>query len=108
MSPVAEAGTFMAQGKTFAQVVKKFRPREAKILAVRHHGAPAQYQTEHGSETAQDGDYVVQTGTLERQETIPARDGKDGKRVPGEIRTVLEPKLEVMKAQDFEALYESA
>lgn len=107
MAAIAE-GTFMQQGRTFASVAKKFRPREGKILAVQHKGQPAQYPTEHGVETAYDGDFVVQVGTVKRQQTIAPSSTKDGKRVPGEIHDVEEPLLEVIKAEDFAKLYEPA
>jgi len=104
MSAVA-SGTFIEQGKTFASVAKKFKPKDAHVLAVQHHGAPAQYPTEHGTETAYDGDYVVQKGDVEKVEHVPPRLDAAGKRLPGEVRTVKEPLLEVVKREDFEALY---
>lgn len=102
------AGTFMEQGKQFADVAKKAKAKAATVLYVRHSGEPKHYNTEHGTEVAYDGDYVVQVGTLVRKETVPPTVGKDGKRVPGEIRDVKEPLLEVMKPEDFESLYEKA
>lgn len=98
----------MAAGVPFAKVAKKFRAKESKVLAIQHSGPPAQYPTEHGTETAYDGDYVVQVGEYERQQTIPPSVAKNGDRIPGRVETVKEPKLEVMKAEDFAAIYEPA
>lgn len=106
MSAVA-TGTFVEQGKTFASVAKKFKPRDSHVLAVKHVGTPSQYPTEHGTEMAYDGDYVVQVGAVDKTEHVPPRVDATGKRIPGETRTVKEPLLEVMKAQDFEKLYEA-
>jgi hypothetical protein len=98
-------GTFIEQGKTFASVAKKFKPRDAHILAIKHVGEPRQYPTEHGAELAHDGDYIVQVGEIEQTEVVPPSIGKDGAKVPGELKKHKVPKLEVMKAEDFEKLY---
>ena len=95
--------------KPFAKAAKKFRPKESKVLAIRHEGPSLQYPTKRGVESAHNGDYVVQVGFVTKTETVPPSMSKDGQtRVPGEIRTVDEPVFEVMKAEDFEALYEPA
>ena len=93
----------MEQGKQFADVAKNAKAKAATVLYIRHSGEPKQYNTEHGTEVAYDGDYVVQVGTVIRKQTVPPKDGK-----PGSIKDVKEPLLEVMKAEDFERLYETA
>ena len=108
MATEAPFKSFMAAGVPFAKVASKFRPKAAKVLAVQHHGAPEQYPTEHGTEVAHDGDYVVQVGTLRKQEIVPARTNPDGTRTPGSFRDVEEPKLVVMSREDFEGLNEPA
>ena len=82
---------------------KPYVPKKAKVNAVQHTGSPKQYLTEHGTETAYEGQYVVQVGDIEQTELVPPRDGK-----PGFTRKVNVPKLEIMSAEDFEALYEPA
>jgi len=88
--------------KDFKAAAKQFKVKAATVLAVKHEGAPAQYPTEHGTETAYDGDYVVQVGELEVTETIPPNKEKG---IPGSVKTHRVPKLEVMKSADFLALY---
>lgn len=82
---------------------KRYKAKANSVLAKVHEGAPAQYQTEHGTETAYDGDYIVQVGELEQVETVPPDKAKGlaGKQVVHKV-----PKLEVMKSADFLALYE--
>ncbi len=95
--------------KPFAKAAKKYRPKESKVLAVRHEGPSQLFPTKHGLETAHAGNYVVQVGTVTKTETIPPSTSKDGQtRVPGEFRSVEEPVFEIMQAEDFEALYEPA
>ena len=107
-APAAPAAQLLAEGKTWKEIRQSFKAKGAKTFAVKHTGPPAQYNTEHGTETAYDGDYVVEVGDLEQVQHVPPTVAADGKRTPGEVRTVKVPKLEVVKAQDFEALYESA
>lgn len=90
----------------FAKSAKKWKPKAATVLAVKHSGAPILVNTEHGSETANDGDYIVQVGTREATEIVPPS-VKNGERVPGLQRTVKVPLLNVMRAEDFESVYES-
>jgi hypothetical protein len=90
--------------KSFSDLAKKFKAKSNHVLAILHVGAPAQYPTEHGTETAYDGDYVVQVGWLEKVETVPP-DKEKGK--AGHTKKAREPKLEVMKAEDFLELYEA-
>lgn len=90
----------------FAKQAKKYKPKSAAVLAVKHSGAPLQVNTEHGSETAHDGDYIVQTGTTDATEIVPPS-VKNGERVPGLRRKVKVPVLRVMSAEDFDSLYES-
>jgi len=93
----------------FEKAAKRFHPKKSITLALRHEGAPKQYNTEHGTEVAEDGDYVVQVGTVVKQNIVPPSvDPKTGERKAGEIRDVVEPVLEVMKGEDFLALYEPA
>lgn len=89
--------------KSFAELAKKYKPKSAAVLALKHTGAPKQYPTQHGTETACDGDYVVQVGETEQTETIPPNREKG---IPGSTRTHKVPLLEVMKAEDFERLFE--
>ena len=103
---VADTRTYLEKGITFDKAAKRYKARDAKVLAVKHVGEPKQYPTKHGTEMAYDGDYVVQVGEVEKLETIAPITKPDGTRIPGEKRTVREPLLEVMKAEDFDALYE--
>lgn len=89
--------------KSFKDVAKRFKAKANHVLAVKHEGAPKQVQTEHGAETAYDGDYIVQVGELEQVETIPPNREKG---VPGGTKVHKAPKFEVMKASDFLALYD--
>lgn len=81
----------------------KFKPRKASVSAYQHRGEPAQVNTEGGTETVYDGQFVVQTGEIERSRIVPPKDGK-----PGTTLVVKEPKREVMSAEDFLGLYEPA
>lgn len=82
----------------------KFKPRKGVVQAYRNESkAPETVNTEHGTEDAQPGDYVVQVGVHVRSRFVPAKDGK-----PGGYVAVEEPRYEVMKAEDFESLYEPA
>lgn len=82
----------------------KFKPIKGSVKAFKHAGtAPRTVNTEHGTEDAQPGDYVVEVGTHQRNHIVPPKDGK-----PGYTELVEEPAYEVMKAEDFEALYEPA
>jgi len=103
MSPTVETPE-AAGSKSFSDLARKFKAKANHVLALKHVGAPAQYTTEHGTETAYDGDYVVQVGWIEKTETvIPNKE----KGVSGHTKKIREPKLEVMRAEDFEALYEA-
>ena len=91
----------------FAKSAKKFKPRSESVLAAKHKGAPLQVKTEHGSETAHDGDYIVQVGTHDATEIVPPSVKPNGDRVPGLQKTVKVPVFEVMRAEDFEKLFEA-
>lgn len=82
---------------------KKFVPKKASVLAYRHEGGAEQVSTADGTETVYPGQYVVQVGTITHTQIVPPKDGKPGTTVAGEV-----PRLEVMSAEDFESLYESA
>lgn len=82
----------------------RFKAKANHVLAYVHTGAPAQILTENGTETAYDGDYVVQVGKIKHTETIPPNREKGE---PGRTKEHDVPKLEVMKAADFLALYEA-
>lgn len=90
----------------FAKQAKRYKPKSATVLAVKHTGAPITINTEHGSNTANEGDYIVQTGTRETTDIVPPST-KNGERVPGLRRSVMVPVLEVVRAEDFEALHEA-
>jgi hypothetical protein len=89
--------------KSFKDIAKRAKAKANTVLYVKHSGAPQQYPTKDGTETAYDGDYVVQVGEREIVETIPPNRDKG---IEGKTVTHKAPVLEVMKAQDFEALYE--
>mgnify|MGYP001473344220 CR=1 FL=1 len=96
-----------AAEKSFAELAKKYKPKLASVLALKHVGPSKQYTTESGSEIAHDGDYVVQVGEIEQTETIPpSTNPRTGERTAGGVKLHRVPKLEVMKAEDFQALYE--
>ena len=88
--------------KSFVELARKYKPKSAAVLALKHVGAPKQYPTADGTDTASDGDYVVQVGEREQVETIPPNREKG---IPGSTRTHKVPVLEVMSAADFESLY---
>lgn len=81
----------------------KFKPLKGSVLARQHKGAPEQVNTEGGTETVYDGQYVVQVGEIEQTQFIPPKDGK-----PGSTKVTKVPKLEIMDAEDFLGLYEPA
>lgn len=82
---------------------KKWKPFKGSVLAALNTGVPFQVNTENGTETVHPGMYAVQVGTIEHAELIPPRDGVPGRTVVHKV-----PKVEVMLAEDFEALYEPA
>ena len=86
-----------------AERFQKFKPRKATVNAYQHSGQPAQVNTEGGTETVYDGQFVVQTGEIEQNQIIPPKDGK-----PGTTTVVKVPKVEIMDAEDFLGLYEPA
>jgi hypothetical protein len=95
--------------KRFEKSAKKYRPKDAKVSAYRHSGEPSGYPGKHGVVVAKDGEYVVQTGTIEHTETIPPRYDAAGKQTaPGESRKHHVPELTVMSAQEFEKQFEPA
>lgn len=93
-APVIESG---------APLWLDYRLRKGKVRAYRHEGAPKLVAGVESSALATHGDYVVETGTTERTRFHPPANGK-----PGYYEPVSEPRYEVMKAEDFEALYEPA
>ncbi len=91
-----------AAEKGFSDLAKRYKAKANHVLAVKHSGEPKQYPTKDGTETAYDGYYVVQVAEREQIETIPPDKAKG---IPGSTKVHRVPVLEVMKAQDFEALY---
>ena len=81
----------------------RYKPRKSAIRASQPRGQPIHVNTEQGTETVYDTQYVVEVGVLERNKIVPPRDGK-----PGTTIVTPEPLLEVMDAADFESLYEPA
>jgi hypothetical protein len=92
--------------KTFAEQAKKYHPKKAAVLAVKHEGPSVNVVGVHGSEIAHDGDYIVQVGDAERVQVVPPKYDKEGRQtLPGEQRVMKEPVFNVMSAEDFDALY---
>jgi hypothetical protein len=91
----------------FAKAAKKFKPRAESVLAVKYKGAPLQVKTEHGSETAHEGDYIVQVGTHDATEIVPPSVKANGEKIPGLQKAVKVPVFEVMKSEDFDKLFEA-
>lgn len=85
----------------------QYRPKSAKVWAARATEGQS-VKTKKGIEVASKGDYIVVVGTIEKTQHVPPTKKDDGTSVPGEVRVIEEPACELMRAEDFEELYDKA